>query len=151
MKRLALIFAFILMSCAIKAQVKPVYFHGDSIVLDSTKASSYGVFGKVSTEDIYVLKVFDFDDNLLVTGAYKDDKLKVPHGKFSYYQYVDDFNDENNTNFYLEESIRFLREQGSFNNGFRIGRWLTFYPDGKIFTIVNYVNGLKQGEYKKYD
>ncbi|RZJ81154.1 MAG: hypothetical protein EOO47_05205 [Flavobacterium sp.] len=151
MKRLVLIFTFTLLFVTVKAQVKPVYFHADSIVTDSTKASSYGVFGKLSTGDIYVLKAFDLYDNLLLTGTYKDEKLKVPHGKFNYYMYVNDFNEENNTYFYLDESIRFLCETGSFNNGFKIGRWVTLYPDGKIFTIVNYVNGLKQGEYKKFD
>ena len=64
---------------------------------------------------------------------------------------VDDFNEENGTFFYLKESSRFLSELGSFNNGFKTGRWISFYPDGKIFAIVNYVNGLKQGEYKKFD
>lgn len=151
MKKKILLFAFVLLYVTVKAQVKPIYFHADSIVLDSTKASSYGVFGKLSAEDIYVLKVFDFGDNLLFTGTYKDDRLKLPHGKFNYYRSVNNFNEEHSTNFYLEESTRFLCETGTYNNGFKIGRWLTFYPDGKIFTIVNYVNGLKQGEYKKFD
>lgn len=135
----------------LSAQVKPVYFIGDSLTKDSTKATLYGVFGKLDAENLYVLKVYDFYDNLISSGTFKDDSLKVPHGKFSYYDSVYEFNEENGTYYYLKDKDRFLSEQGSFNNGFKTGRWISFYPDGKFFTIVNYVNGLKQGEYKKFD
>lgn len=151
MKKILLILCFGMLVSTLKAQVKPLYFYGDSIIADSTKATSYGIFGKLSTEEIYVLKRYDFYDNLLQTGTFKDDSLKVPHGKFSYYNFVDDFNEENGTYFYLKQSNRYLSDQGSYNNGFKVGRWITFYPDGKILAILNYVNGLKQGEYKVFD
>ncbi|RZL44009.1 MAG: hypothetical protein EOP00_21805 [Pedobacter sp.] len=151
MMRLLLVLCFVFFVNALPAQIKTIYFYGDSIISDSTKATYYGVFGKLSSEDIYVLKVYDLYDNLLQTGTFKDDSLKIPHGKFNYYKSVEDFNYDNETVFYLKQSDRFRSEQGSYNNGFKTGRWITFYPDGKIFTIINYVNGFKQGEYKSFN
>ena len=32
-----------------------------------------------------------------------------------------------------------------------MGRWVSFFPDGKIFAITNYVAGFKHGEYKVFN
>lgn len=69
MKRLIILFALLNSFVAIKAQIKPVYYIADSLVLDSMKATSYGVFGKLSNEDFYRIKIYDLYDNLLLTGA----------------------------------------------------------------------------------
>lgn len=133
------------------AQVKPIYFSGDSITTDRTKATSYGVSGKLSAENIYVLKMYDLYDNLLQTGFYKDENLTIPHGRFLIYNSVEDFNYENETNFYIKDKDRFLAEQGDYIEGKKVGRWVSFFPDGKIFSITNYIEGLKHGEFKVFN
>lgn len=146
------LFPLLLMaSMAAGAQVRPVYFIGDSLVTDKQKATHYGVFGKVSTDSVYTLKLYDLDDNLIQVGFYADSLLQMPTGKFLYYGSVDDFNDDNDENFYLKDTDRFLAAQGQYVNGKKSGRWFEFFPGGKIKSIQWYVSGLKHGEYKEFN
>lgn len=132
------------------AQYKPIYFVGETIVADSSKATSYGIYGKLSGEELYALKVFDLENNLIATGTYKDDKLKIAHGDFVYYGSVDRFNAVNGTTFFFEDKERFITGKGSFYNGNKNGRWLTFFPDGRIMGVITFVNGIKHGFYGVY-
>jgi antitoxin component YwqK of YwqJK toxin-antitoxin module len=133
------------------AQVKPIYFKGDEITTDSTKATSYAVFGKLSTDDLWLIKRYDLYNSLMVTGSFKDVQMKIPHGKFTYYEYVDVFNNANNTFFNFKGRERFTSGSGSFIDGKQNGIWLTFFPDGKVFTSSTFVNGVLHGEFSKYD
>ena len=80
-----IVFIFLCCCFNLKAQIKPIYFIGDSVVKDKAKANYYGVTGKLEGENIYVLKMYDLYDNLLQTGFYKDERLTIPHGRFSIY------------------------------------------------------------------
>lgn len=151
MKKILFLLYFISFYFTTNAQVKSIYFHGDQITQDKDKATSYAVYGKPSTDSLYVLKLYDIYDNLLQTGFYKDEELKLPHGKFLIYKSVEDFNYDNETNFYIKNKDRFLFEQGEYKDGKRIGRWIQFFPDGKIFSITNYLEGFRHGEYKVYN
>ncbi|RZL66907.1 MAG: hypothetical protein EOO93_04660 [Pedobacter sp.] len=133
------------------AQVKPIYFIGDSITTDKTKATSYGVSGKLSTDTVYRLKMYDLYDNLMQTGSYKDEKLTIPHGNFLIYGDIDEFNYDHGTTFYVKDKDRFLAEQGDYFDGKKRGRWIQFFPDGKIFTITNYLVDFKHGEFKQFN
>lgn len=133
------------------AQLKPIYLNRDIIVKDSTQATSYGVFGKLSSEDLYVLKIFDLDNNLLTTGTYKDDNLKIPHGAFVYYADLNTFNEINMENFFLKGKSRFISGRGSFDDGRKTGRWISFFPDGRLMNVTTYINGVKHGFYGEYN
>ena len=133
------------------AQVKPIYFIGDSITTDKTKATSYGVSGKLSTDTVYRLKMYDLYDNLMQTGSYKDENLTIPHGNFLIYGDIDEFNYEQETTFYVKDKDRFLAEQGDYFDGKKRGRWIQFFPDGKIFRITNYIENFKHGEFKEFN
>lgn len=74
----------------------------------------------------------------------------MPIGKFLYYAFVDDFNYDYDTNFYIKGSSRYLSRQGDYVDGMRVGRWIEFSPDGKILSIENYVNGAKNGKYQMF-
>ncbi|MBC7614936.1 MAG: hypothetical protein H7202_02600 [Pedobacter sp.] len=141
-------FGFYLISFA---QEKPVYFFGDKIISDPKLATFYGVFGKLSGSNTYGLNVYDIYNNLVKSGTYIDETLTIPHGKFSYYSFIDIFNDRYGTDFLIKKTDRFLSEQGKFINGNKNGMWLTFYPDGKVRSIINYKNGFKHGESKLLD
>lgn len=131
-------------------QYKPIYFWGENIVTDSTKATSYGIFGKLTGENLYALKVFDLRNNLITTGTYKDEKLKIAHGAFVYYASVQVFNGMNATNFVLKDKERFLSGKGFFTDGKKTGRWISFYPDGRIMNVTSYVNDIKHGFFGVY-
>lgn len=151
MKKISVLLFSIFFYCTVNAQVSAIYFYGDQITKDKEKATSYAVFGKLSTDSLYVLKLYDLDDNLLQTGFYKDEELKIPHGKFLIYKSVEDFNYDNETNFYIKNKDRFLFEQGEYKDGKKIGRWIQFFPDEKIFSITTYLEGYRHGEYKVYN
>ncbi|TKC10579.1 hypothetical protein FA048_10385 [Pedobacter polaris] len=151
MKYVLIAAIFFCLSSSGYAQIKPIYFIGDSITTNKAEATSYGVSGKLSTENLYVLKMYDLNDNLLLTGFYKDEKLTIPHGRFLLYEDIDIFNEQNNTNFYMKDKYRFLSEQGDYADGKKIARWVCFFPDGKIFSITNYIEGLKHGEFKVFN
>ncbi|MEJ5995367.1 membrane dipeptidase [Pedobacter sp. Du54] len=147
-----LFFLIVLSSVSLLAfgQYKPIYFNGQTVVSDSTQANSYGVYGKLSGEELYALKIFDLGNNLLTTGTYKDEKLTVPHGAFVYYSSISAFNNTNFTNFVVKDKERFISGKGSFIDGKKSGRWIMFYPDGKIMSITTYVNDVKHGYTGQY-
>ena len=150
MKRIFFILAFGL-NISVFAQLKPIYFVGSTVVQDSTKATSYGIYGKLSGEDLYVLKIYDLDDNLTTTGSYKDQDLKIAHGAFVYYADVNIFNRMNHTSFTLKGKTRYITGKGNFVDGDQHGRWISFFPDGKIMSVTTYVKGIRHGFYGKYD
>ncbi len=131
-------------------QVKPIYFSGDKIVTKPTEATSYGVVGKLSTESIYVLKKYDLDNNLQMSGEYKDEILTVPHGNFFFYNDVMVFNSENRTDFSVKNQARFLSQRGAYVNALEQGSWFFYYPDGSIRTILKYKDGFLNGETIEY-
>ena len=148
-----IIFLFIINGAAnLKAQdVTPIYFYGETITTDRNRATSYGIYGKLSTEDLWVFKRFDLYDNLIQTGAYKDERLTTPHGKFYFYMDLELFNQLHVTNFKLKGKTRFLCQQGTFVDGLENGKWLLFYPDGTVLNAQDFVNGKLHGQFVTYD
>lgn len=151
MTKRILFILLLFVSFGVKAQVKPIYFYMDSVISDSTKATSYAIYGKLSTEELWSFKRYDLYNNLLQTGSFKDEQLTIPHGKFTSYMEVDLFNKINNSFFYIRDRDRFISQVGSFVNGKEHGQWLSYYPDGKIFGAVIFRNGVLHGESKSYD
>lgn len=132
------------------AQVTPIYFDADGVITNRENAASYGVYGKLSTEDLWVFKKFDLEDNLTVTGSYKDEALTCPDGEFKFYESIYAYNIQNLTSYKAKLSDRYLKQKGVFVNGAEEGWWTTFYPDGKVLSHVHYVQGLLSGEAKMF-
>ncbi|MFN0257073.1 toxin-antitoxin system YwqK family antitoxin [Pedobacter ureilyticus] len=128
------------------AQAIPIYFNGNRVTTDKERATSYGVYGKLSGEDLWVLKRYDLDDNLLFSGAYKDEQLTKPHGKFIFYGSIFDYNYQNFSNFKNETTDRYITQQGEYVDGLEQGKWTDYFPDGRIMGYRNYVNGKLEGE-----
>ena len=133
------------------AQVKPIYFYGNKIIADSTKATSYAVYGKLSSENVWVFKRYDLYNNLMQTGAYADSLLTIAQGKFDFYNYIADFNADNYENFKLKGNIIYKTQTGNFVNGMEEGKWLSFYPDGNILTLQNFEGGKANGKFISYN
>jgi len=151
MKRCWVLFLLLFANVAVFAQVKPIYFYGNQIVSDPNKATSYGVFGKISNEDIWVLKRYNLYDELLSTGSFKDESLTIEHGDFVFYSYVQDFNDEYLTHFSIKDKYRFVAQKGKFDNGLETGEWIWYFPTGNVMTILTYEKGVKNGPFYNYD
>lgn len=128
------------------AQAIPIYFNGNRITTDKDRATSYGVYGKLSSEDLWVLKRYDLDDNLLFSGAYKDEQLTKPHGKFIFYGSIFDYNYQNFSNFKNATTDRYITQQGEYVDGLEQGKWTDYFPDGRIMGYRNYINGKLEGE-----
>jgi len=128
------------------SQAKPIYFNGNRITTDAERATSYGVYGKLSGENLWTLKRYDLYDNLMLSGSYKDEQLTVPHGKFIFYGSIFDYNDENFTNFKNAKTDRYISQEGSYVDGLEEGKWTDYFPDGKVLGYRTYSNGKLNGD-----
>lgn len=151
MKNIIIIIGLILSSYALNAQVKPIYFYGDQLTNDKDKATSYAVYGKVSTDSVWSFKRYDLYDNLLQTGSYSDETLTVAHGKFTFYADIIQFNNVYLERFVIKGKSRFVAQEGNFVNGLEQGKWLVFFPDGNIFSSQEFVDGKLHGKFITYN
>ncbi|KQB98957.1 toxin-antitoxin system YwqK family antitoxin [Pedobacter sp. Hv1] len=151
MKKFSIFIVFIILSITAFAQAKPIYFRGNQVVNNANIATSYGVYGKIESENIWTLKKYSLYDELEMTGSYKDGALKIEHGNFVYYNDYRDFNYQNNTAFYLKDKTRYVAQTGRFENGLEVGKWMMFYPNGNLLNITTYVAGKKNGLFAYYD
>ena len=144
--------AFLYMSFNGFSQVKTVYYDDeDHVIADSTQASSYAIYGKLTGDSVYIFKKYDADGYVMVTGAFKDDSLQVAHGKFVYYDWVDQLTTLGNTLPVADGKDRYILLTGNFKDGKREGRWLTFYPNGSLKSVVTFVDNVLNGESKSFD
>jgi hypothetical protein len=134
------------------SQVKTVFYdEEDHVISDSTQAASYAIYGKVTGDSLYTFKKFDADGYVTVTGAFKDDSLKLAQGKFVYYDWVDDVSTLGNTLPSDQAKDRYVYVTGNFQNGKKTGRWYTFYPNGSLKNVVTFVNDVMNGEFKYFN
>jgi antitoxin component YwqK of YwqJK toxin-antitoxin module len=134
------------------AQLRKVYFDDkDRFTADSTQAASYGIYGYVSAEDLYLFKKYDRDGFMMTTGAFRDSTLQVPEGKFVYYDWVDPNDGFRQLELYQAGKERYVTMKGSFMRGKQHGQWLSYYVDGSVKNVVNYDNGLLNGPFKSFN
>ena len=136
-----LIFFLIGASLQAFSQVNPIYFNGDRVTTNADQATSYGVYGKLNEQELWVLKRYDLDDNLMFSGAYKDELLTKPHGKFIFYASILDYNYQNFANFKNTNTDRYISQQGEYIDGLEEGKWTDYFPDGRLMGYRNYLNG----------
>ncbi|WP_113653359.1 toxin-antitoxin system YwqK family antitoxin [Pedobacter namyangjuensis] len=150
-KKILLTFVLALSVTLCIGQAKPIYFYGDKITTDKDKITSYGIYGKLSTEDIWTFKRFDLYDNLLQTGSYADSLLTIPHGKFIFYGDIQAFNNLNLTTYRIKNKFRYTAQEGNFVNGLEQGPWYNYYPDGNILSVQNFKDGKLNGLFVSRD
>lgn len=152
MKRILLSVAFICFFLTGFCQVKTVYYdQEDHMISDSTQAASYAIYGKLTGDSLYTFKKYDADGYVTVTGFFKDDSLQVPHGKFVYYDWVDELTTLGNTLPFAEGKERYILVTGNFKDGKKSGKWLTFYPNGSLKSVNTFIDDVMNGEYKYFD
>ena len=152
MKRIFLLLVLLTGTLSGFSQIKTVYFdEEDRIVQDSTEAVSYALIGRLSGDSVYTVKKFDAEGYMMMTGAYKDDAFKVPHGDFVYYDWVEIISPTGNYVVPANGKERFVNIRGSYRDGLKEGRWITYYQNGSIENVANYRHNLLHGEYRKFD
>jgi hypothetical protein len=152
MKRLLLALAFTLFCLNGFSQVRTVYYDDeDHVITDSTAAWSYAIYGKLTGDSVYTYKKYDADGVVTVTGSFKDDGLKVPHGKFVYYDWVVQLSNLGYTLPPASGKERYIVVTGRYIDGKKDGKWYTFYPDGKLKNVVVFSNDIMNGEFKYFD
>lgn len=152
MKRLFLLLVFTSCYFFSNAQIKTLYFNeDDQVISDSTQAVSYALLGRVTGDSVYTVKKFDADGYMMMTGSYKDDSLQVPHGSFVYYDWVELVSPLGNTLLPANGKERYISLKGSFKNGLRDGRWITYYQNNSIKDVIHYKNNLMNGEYRNFN
>lgn len=152
MKPLFTCLLFFLLGSGTYGQVKTILLdRTDHITRDSTLATGYAVYGKLSGDSLYTFKKFDNEGILLTSGTFMDDSLHVPHGKFVYYDWITPQNNNVNEGFDINGKDRYIAVEGRFEQGKKTGRWIVFYPDGKLKEIATYQQGILHGAYQLYD
>lgn len=152
MKKILVLLVLLLSAGVGLAQVKTVYFNmDDEVVTDSTEAISYALVGRVTGDSVYTVKKFDADGYMMMTGAYKDEAFKVPHGDFVYYDWVEVLSPLGNYVVPQGGKERFINVRGTFREGLREGRWITYYQNGSIKDVINYRRNQMHGEYRNFD
>lgn len=152
MNKIVTFILFVLFSLSAKSQIKTVFFDAkEKVTADSTQAYSYGIYGKVTGGDLWVFKKYDIDGNLMVTGAFKNDSLTVPQGKFVYYDWIDPNKSYANESVLQKGKERYVVLSGNFENGSRQGRWTSFYENGEVKNVAFYEQGILNGEFKSFD
>lgn len=152
MKRLLITFFIMSGWLSSYSQVRTILLDAkDRITQDSTQAATYGAFGKIDGDSVYTFKKFDFDGTLLMSGSFRDDSLQVPHGKFVYYEWIVSPYNNIDQGYEYNGRARYVAISGVFINGNRNGRWLGFYPDGKVKQLMTYVRGVLHGVYQYMD
>jgi len=134
------------------SQVKSIMLdRKDIITQDSSLAASYAVFGKITGDSLYTFKKFDFDGIMLASGTFKDDSLRVPHGNFTYYDWITPGNNPVEDSYQIRGKERFVSVTGRFVDGMQSGRWISYYPDGKMKQVVTYYKGIIHGAFQAFD
>lgn len=152
MKRLVLVLAFFLFYLNGFSQVRTLYYDDqDHVISDSTEAWSYAISGKLAGDSVYTYKKFDADGFVTVTGSFKDEGLKIAHGKFMYYDWVDQLSNLGYTLPPANGKERYVMVSGRYKDGKKDGKWYTFYPDGKLKNVVVFSNDVMNGEFKYFD
>jgi antitoxin component YwqK of YwqJK toxin-antitoxin module len=141
MKRIITIF-FMLGSFSAQCQVQKLFFNNDHRpVKDSTQSTYYILLEKLS-DTSWRGKEYQKNNLLLIDGTYRDAKMKVPNGIFTYYD-IGFPPGQNQVSLYIESV-------GYYVNGEKSGQWTTYFIGGQKHTISNYKNGKLNGYYQVF-
>ncbi|MET3113619.1 hypothetical protein AAKU52_001347 [Pedobacter sp. CG_S7] len=152
MKKIAILLLFVFCSFSNYAQVRTVFFDvEEKVTSDSTKAETYAIYGQVTGNSLWVFKKYDLSGYLLVSGAFKDESLRIAQGKFVYYDWIDPNDSFENLETVTKGKDRFVVLSGAFEDGLRQGQWLSFYESGEVRNVLNYDKNVFHGEYRSFD
>ena len=114
-------------------------------------ASSYADITKSEQDSTWFVRQCDLNDTLLSTGYYKDAALKIPHGKFIYYNKTLRGPGFTFMGKLHVDSINYIRYSGYYVNGVKTGIWLEYRPGGLKTTLRTYKKDILDGLFQTYN
>ena len=169
MKRLFFIAVLFAIATSTFGQVHKRFLDkNDKYTPDSTKAKAYILYQKES-DSLYTAVVLDMHNIPICKGAYSDESLTVPEGKFVYYRKVinqkkiDEHSSSIDTGIAISKTGYYIagKKEGiwvdynlngikvkmqTLADGLRDGLYEEYYSDGKIYTRSNYIQDVREGD-----
>jgi antitoxin component YwqK of YwqJK toxin-antitoxin module len=117
--------------------------------------------GKLMREELYVngkregeMTDYDEDGKIVLQGSYIENKkegkwIYETHDYLEYGNYVNDEPDSLWKSYYMPGKIKYF--EGRFQAGIPVGVHQGFHPNGAKKYVGNYVNGMKDGDWKYFD
>jgi antitoxin component YwqK of YwqJK toxin-antitoxin module len=139
------VFIFLLACLNAESQAIKIFFDKNDQILkdkDSLKAATYILKEKLADTGWYVKEYQSW--YILSEGMYRDEKMKIPQGKFTYYS-VGAKREASTTILYS-----FIERVGYYSNGLKTGTWIKYDSQGGKNEISNYTDGKKSGLYQQY-
>jgi antitoxin component YwqK of YwqJK toxin-antitoxin module len=151
LKIFAGLFLLVFASCLADAQSGRVYLkENGEITTNRQLASSYADITKLEQDSAWFVRQFDLKDTLLSTGYYKDAELKIPHGKFIYYNKMAQGPGFTFMGKLHVDSIIYIHYTGYYINGVKTGIWLEYLPGGLKAFLRTYKKDLLDGLFQSY-
>ncbi|HTK19743.1 MAG TPA: energy transducer TonB [Mucilaginibacter sp.] len=110
-------------------------------------ASSYAIISYLPEDSLWSVQQFDMGSNMLISGYYKDEKMTIAHGKFTYYRKDKAYNIDPVSN---QNTFNYIQLTGYFLNGARTGPWVE-YSQGIKISVTNFKNDKMDGLYQQFD
>ncbi len=153
LKIFAGLFLLVFASCFADAQSGRVYLtESGKITTNRQLAFSYADIKKLAQDSSWFVRQFDLKDTLLSTGYYKDAELKIPNGKFIYYNKMARGPGVVFMGKPTVDSINYIQYSGYYNNGVKTGIWFEYLPGGlKTCILGTYKKNVLDGLFQKYD
>lgn len=150
MKHFIILLFFLVPAISSKAQVYKTFLDEKGNLVDQSKAKSYLMVRQLA-DSVWLMNQFDMRDAIMVSGTFKDRTLRVPNGKFVYY---DTFNPPEGLNLkdkYIIDTQNYIKTYGVYKNGLKDGYWIDYFG-GKYKAVVSYYeNGILNGPYESYN
>ena len=149
MKRLLLLFAFLIFSLHSFCQTKKAFIDAAGLISGSSKkAVNYILITKL-TDSSYQMKKYDMHDTIVMQGTYSDSLLKVANGKFTYYQ-KDKLDERLRDVVHIDEN-NYIKQVGYYSKGKKTGTWVEFEKRNWKSYSYTYENDKLNGTYLIYN
>jgi antitoxin component YwqK of YwqJK toxin-antitoxin module len=154
------VFLFCLIVTCFHSYAQSRYYLGknNEITTDSVNATSYILVEKEDKgEPIWKMRQYSLDDSLVLVGSFKDNRLKIPHGKFIIYNVKEARRiiKYDPALHKLDTSITspkiYIGKTGTFVDGEKEGEWIDYFEDGSIEFTFTYKSGKLDGISRSYN
>ena len=150
MRRFSIICFFLFAGLNLFAQVHKRFLDkNDKYISDSVKAKAYILYQKES-DSLYSAVKLDMRNIPIFKGAFFDENLTVPIGKFFYYISVINQKSVDKHQLAIDTTLA-IRETGYFIDGRKEGAWVVYFSNGVKAIVENYERNELNGLYQEFD
>lgn len=157
MSRSVVVFLFLMITgIKVNAQLNKLYLNkAGAATTDSSKAKSYILYYKLDADSAWAMSHYDMQNRIISEGTFKDEKLTIAHGKFTFYEFIPidkpgRYTYKNLTvGAKIDSGGNFIQQSGVMLYGKKNGPW-KIYNHGKLQVLYTYHNSVLNGSYQKY-